>query len=441
MKAQTKKRYKGELKMDKITQFIEMKIAPPLIKFSQLKYVQVVQRTGLGIMSLLIIGSLFLLLASFPSPTYLEFLGDFRGKLAAASGVGTSFIALFTTITTSYALVEWYEKNLGEKTDVVQPMILAVASFLLVNPAQTVQTVVEGSTEPGSFTGVPSVALGALGVFSAIIVGIVTVEMYRFFVRKNVVMKLPEGVPTMVSNAFTALIPSFFVIVFWWFISYVLNININEMITNLFQPLVQVGDTSGAVIIVTALNRILWSVGIHGSNIVSGVASTFWTQMMTANQAAMQAGESLPYTFTSVFMDNYIWTGLFPLAILLTRSKIARFKGLGLLALPASIFNIGEPLIFGLPIMMNPLLMIPFILSSLVLAIGSIVSQAIGLIPVPVLNVPWITPAPLKAFLAANGSWSACAFVIVGWIVTYFIYLPFIKALEKQEITLEGNMD
>ncbi|MGX6978339.1 PTS sugar transporter subunit IIC [Vagococcus elongatus] len=427
--------------MTKLTKVIETKLAPPLIRFSQMKYIQVIQRTGLGIMSLLIIGSVFLLLASFPSETYLNFLGDFRWTLAEASGVGTAFIALYTTITTSYALVEWYAKNRDEKMDVVQPMILAVASFLLVNPAETVSTVIEGAKEPGSFTGVPSAALGALGVFTAIIVGIVTVEMYRFFVRKKIVMKLPDGVPEMVSNAFTSLFPSFFVIVFWWLLRSVLHINISEIISSIFEPLVTVGDSSFAMIIVTLLNRILWSVGIHGSNIVSGVAGTFWTQMMTANQTAMQAGEVLPYTFTSVFMDNYIWSGLFPLAFMLTRSKLPRFKALGALALPATLFNIGEPLIFGLPIMMNPLMMIPFILSSLVLAISSAVFQAIGLIPVPVLNVPWITPAPIKAFLSTNGSWAAMLFVIAGWIISFLIYSPFVKALEKQELVLESEME
>lgn len=426
--------------MDKITEFVEEKLAPPLIKFSQLKYIQVIQRTGLGIMSLLVIGSLFLLLASFPSEGYLNFLGEFRWKLAAASGVGTAFIGLYTTITTSYALVEWYNKNRGEDHDIIQPMILAVASFLLVNPAQTVSTIIEGQAEPGTFTGVPSAALGALGVFTAIIVGIVTVELYRFFINKKIVMKLPDGVPPMVSNAFTALFPSLFVIIFWWFISQVLSINISEVISKVFEPLVAVGDTPWTVMVVTFLNRLLWSVGIHGSNIVSGVAGTFWTQMMAANQTAMQAGEALPYTYTSVFMDNYIWTGLFPLSLVLLTTKSPRMKAIGALALPASLFNIGEPLIFGLPIMLNPLLMIPFVLSSTVLAIASIVCQMIGLIPVPVLNVPWITPAPIKVFLATSGSWSAAIFVVVGWIVTLAIYYPFIKAQERQDLSLENQL-
>src|SRR5690625_2892592 len=105
MKAHTRARRKRKI-MDRLTKFIEEKIAPPLIKFSQLKYVQVMQRTGLGIMSLLVIGSFFLLIASFPFDPWLEFLGDFRWTIAAASGVGTGVIALYTVITTSYALVE-----------------------------------------------------------------------------------------------------------------------------------------------------------------------------------------------------------------------------------------------------------------------------------------------------------------------------------------------
>ncbi|WP_223850002.1 hypothetical protein [Schleiferilactobacillus harbinensis] len=101
--------------MDHITKFVEEKIAPPLIKFSQYRYIQVIQRTGLGIMSLLIIGSIFTLLSAFPVPAYQNFIGGFKTTLASAAGVGTAFIALYTVITTSYALVEWYNKNKGEK--------------------------------------------------------------------------------------------------------------------------------------------------------------------------------------------------------------------------------------------------------------------------------------------------------------------------------------
>ncbi len=419
--------------MQKMTNFIEKRIAPPLIKFANLRYVQVIQRNGLGIMSLLVIGSIFLLFASFPIPAYLNFLGDFRWTIAAASGVGTSFIALYTVATTSYATVEWYNKNRDEKTDIMQPMILAIASYLLLNPAETVSTVVKGSKTAGTFTGVPTTYMGALGVFAAIIIGILTVEIYRFFVRRNWTIKLPENVPPMVANSFTALIPSFFVVVIWWLIGSVLKINLPQVIADIFKPLVAVGDTPIAMLIATVLNRGLWSVGIHGGNIVGGVAGTFWTQMVAANQAAFAKGAALPYTYTSIFQDVYVMTGLVPLALCLLLVKSKRYKGMGALSIVPAMFNIGEPLIFGLPIMLNPLMMIPFILSPVLMNVLAIIFVSIKWIPVPVLSVPWITPAPIKAFLATGGSIPALLFVLLGWIVSFMIYYPFVRALDSAE--------
>lgn len=419
--------------MNKLTKFVEEKLAPPLIKFSQLKYVQVMQRTGLGIMSLLVIGSIFLLIASFPADSWLNFLGDFRWTIAAASGVGTSFLALYTVITTSYGLVEYYN-NHGESHDIIQPMILAVASFLLLNPAETVSTLIEGQADPGAFTGVPTMYLGALGVFSALIVAIITVELYRFFINKNLVIKMPDGVPPMVSQAFAALIPSAIIITMWWFIGHVIAINVPELIASLFKPLVAVGDTPAVVVLATFLNRILWSVGIHGSNIVNSVGGTFWGHMSNVNLELATAGQPLEYTFTSVFMDNYIWTGLFPLSLALLLSKSPRLRGLGGLSMAAALFNIGEPLIFGLPIMFNPLMMIPFVLSYVVLAIVAIILVKLSWIPVPYLMISWITPAPIKTYLATNGDIRAVIFVLLGWVFMFAVFYPFVKTIEKQDL-------
>ncbi|WZU02923.1 PTS transporter subunit EIIC [Erysipelothrix sp. D19-032] len=177
--------------MEALTRFIEERIAPPLIKFSQLKYVQVMQRTGLGIMSLLVVGSVFLLVASFPFDPWLKFLGDFRWVIAKI-GVGTSFIALYTVITASYGLVEFYNKQRGENHDIIQPMILSVASFLLLNPTQTVTTLIEGIASLENSQEFQQAYLGAVGVFAALIIAIVTVEVYRFVINRKLVIKMPK---------------------------------------------------------------------------------------------------------------------------------------------------------------------------------------------------------------------------------------------------------
>ena len=418
--------------MEKLTRFIEEKIAPPLIKFSQMRYVQIIQRTFITFTGLLIVGSLFLLLASFPVQGYKDFIGTFSAKFAAASGVGTSFIGLFVVISASFATIEYYNKN-GENNDILGPVILSVACFFLIVPAQTVKTFIEGK-DPGTFAGVPTDFLGPKGVFAALIIAIVTAELYRFFVRKKLVIKMPEGVPPMVAQAFVALIPSLLIVTFWWVIRVVLNINLPQIIMNAFQPLVSAGDSVATVMTSSFLNRILWSVGIHGGNVVGSVASPIWTQMNVANQAAMAAGESLPHLFSGVFYDNYIWIGLAPLSAIMCFSKSKRIKALGVLSLPAALFNIGEPLIFGLPIVMNPLMMIPFVLSYMVIAVVAVVLVSTGILPVPVLTVPWITPAPIKAFLSTNGSFAASLFVIATWVILAVVFWPFVKAMEKNDL-------
>lgn len=418
--------------MEKLTRFIEEKIAPPLIKFSQMRYVQIIQRTFITFTGLLIVGSLFLLLASFPVQGYKDFIGTFSAKFAAASGVGTTFIGLFVVISASFATIEYYNKN-GENNDILGPVILSVACFFLIVPAQTVKTFIEGK-DPGTFAGVPTDFLGPKGVFAALIIAIVTAELYRFFVRKKLVIKMPEGVPPMVAQAFVALIPSLLIVTFWWVIRVVLNINLPQIIMNAFQPLVSAGDSVATVMTSSFLNRILWSVGIHGGNVVGSVASPIWTQMNVANQAAMAAGESLPHLFSGVFYDNYIWIGLAPLSAIMCFSKSKRIKALGVLSLPAALFNIGEPLIFGLPIVMNPLMMIPFVLSYMVIAVVAVVLVSTGILPVPVLTVPWITPAPIKAFLSTNGSFAAALFVIATWVILAVVFWPFVKAMEKNDL-------
>lgn len=423
--------------MEKFTGFIEEKIAPPLIRFSQMRYVQIMQRTFISFTGLLIIGSLFLLLASFPIPGYKELIGEFSAKFAAASGVGTSFIGLFVAVAAAYATMEYYTEKKGEKNDILGPVILSVSCFFLMVPAQTVKTVVEGSEKAGSFAGVPTDFLGPKGVFAALIISIVTCELYRFFVRKKLVIKMPNGVPPMVSQAFVALIPGALIITFWWLIRVVFNIDLPAMIMGVFEPLISAGDNAWTVFTATFLNRILWAVGIHGGNVVGAVASPVWTQMNAANQAAAIAGTSLPHMFSGAFYDNYIWIGLAPLALVMCTSKSKRLKALGILALPATLFNIGEPLIFGLPIVMNPLMMIPFVISYVVIAIVAVGLASIGIIPIPALTAPWITPAPIKTWIATGGSIPAVLFVIVTWIILAFVFWPFVKTIERHDLRIE----
>lgn len=425
--------------MEKFTGFIEEKIAPPLIRFSQMRYVAIMQRTFISFTGLLIVGSLFLLLASLPVPGYKEFIGEFSAKFAAVSGVGTSFIGLFVTIAAAHATIEYYNTKRGEKNDLLGPVILAVACFFIMVPAQSVATVVEGAAKPGSFTGVPMDFLGPKGVFAALIISIVTCELYRLFVNKKLVIRMPQGVPPMISQAFVALIPAAIIVTLWWFIKVVCSIDLPSLIMGAFAPLISAGDSPGTVFTATFLNRILWAVGIHGGNVVGAVASPIWTQMNAANIAAMIDGSAIPHMFSGAFYDNYIWIGLAPLSTVMIFTKSKRLKALGWLSLPAALFNIGEPLIFGLPIVMNPLMMIPFVISYMVIAVVAVLLVSSGILPVPVLTAPWIMPAPIKTWIATAGSIPAVLFVLITWVILAFVFWPFVKAIEKNDLRIEAE--
>ncbi len=425
--------------MEKITNFIENHIAPPLMKFAQLKYVRIIQRTFISMTGLLIIGSLFLLFAQLPIPAYQDFIGKFASVFTSASGVATGIISVLAVVASAIATIEYYNAIDEFKLDYFGPVLIAVASFFLINPAITVETVIAGGT--GSFKGFAAGAFGATGIFTGLIVSIASVEIFRYLLKRNMTLKMPAGVPPMVTQAFAALIPGFVVVTFWWIIRFVFNFDLSATIMGLFEPLISVGDTSVSVFLATFMNRLLWSVGIHGGTVVNAVGRPIWEAMNAANLEASVLGTAIPYRFSGIFMDNYIWIGLAPLALLLITSKSKRLKALGLLALPAALFNIGEPLMFGLPLVLNPLFMIPFILSYLVIAVFAVVGVTTGILPVPVLNIPWITPAPIRTLLATNGNFIAMVYVLLMWLFLALVFYPFVKILERQDLEKEAEAE
>lgn len=419
--------------MNKFTEFIEEKIVPPLTKIANFKYLQILQKTFVSIMSLLLIGSLFLLVAELPIQAWKDLLGpDISALLKRASGVGTQVLALYVAVATAYYAIEYYNNKdeQDKKLDPMPPVLLTIASFLLLYTNPVIEKV----------TYLELGMLGAKAVFSAIIVSLVTVEIYRFFIKKKLVIKMPEGVPPMIMEAFMALIPSAVAILFWWTVRWILNIDVLTIVLNMFKPLISAGDSVFGVITNTVFNRGLWFVGIHGGNVVGSVVDPVLRTMDAANLAAAQAGEVLPHIASYTFMDQYVWVGLAPFALCLMTSKSKHLKAMGLLALPAALFNIGEPLNFGVPIVLNPILMIPSILAFVVIGILSYGGVAMGMLPTPYLAIPWTVPAPIKAFLGTNANPMAFAWVLVTWVIMFAIFYPFVKSLDRDHLKEESEL-
>lgn len=252
---------------------------------------------------------------------------------------------------------------------------------------------------------------------------------------------MPDGVPPSVSQSFSSLIPAGVIIATIWVIRVLIGIDVNEVIQFIFKPLVFGLSTLPGLMVYTLLVCFLWSCGIHGDNVLSGIASPIFLGYLAANTLAFQNGEPIPYEIADGFWILFMCLGgtgsTLGLVLAMLRSKSKMYKSLGKMAFPSAIFCINEPVIFGFPIVMNPVMMIPFVVTPMVLGSTTYFLMKVGLVGKIVFQVPWTIPPIIGPYLATNGSvgaaiWSACTIVIA-----YLIYLPFFKIAEKKQVLIE----
>jgi|SRR5690625_2661428 len=385
-------------------------------------------------MPLIIIGSIFLILGNLPIEGYTDWLDKIGLEPIFNKIVDGSFgiMALVATFGVANSLSEDYE------VDGISAGIIAISSFLIVTP----NLIVEAEH------GVPYEFLGSSGLFVAIIVGLLSTEIFRFFVQKNFTIKMPSGVPVAVESSFAALIPGLMVILFWGLIYLLLILagveNIHMLLTSILgKPLGLLGGSLWGTLIIIALNSIFWFVGIHGANTINPIIQPIWLQNSDANRIAFQAGQEVPHIINHEFVMNFAWLGgggatigLVICLVLFTKSK--NNKTMGRITLAPGLFNINEPVLFGLPIVLNFKYLIPFILAPMATAIITYISMATGLVAKPVgIVVPWTMPPVISGYLATGGKISGAVIQIITLSVTVLIYYPFVKAADRIQIKTE----
>ncbi len=430
--------------MSKKLNFLEEKLLPIAGKIAEQKHLQAV-RDGLAVsMPLVIVGSLFLVIGFLPIEGYNEFMAGIFGenwltKLLYPTGATMDIIAIFSSFGIAYRLAQSYN------VDALQAGALSVASFILATPYNIFFTPegAEKALEVGNV--IPKVYMGGKGVFVSIILALLTTEIYRIIIQKDIVIKMPEGVPPAVSRSFTALIPSLVVLTIVWLLRIGIEAtsfeNIHEIIgTLLTKPLSAVGASLPGIVICVFLIGLFWSLGIHGYGIVGAIMNPIWLTLLEENRVAFQANPDamVPNIVNSQFLLIFIFLGgagaTLALAFLLaSRAKSKQLKNLGKLAFGSSIFNVNEPIIFGVPIVMNPILAIPFILVPVVLTIVTYTAMKLGWVARPVgIRVPWTTPIIISGYLATGGKISGAVMQIVNFILATLIYYPFFRIYDKK---------
>ena len=426
--------------------FIEKKLMPIAAKMSANKSLVAI-RDGITLsMPLLIIGSLFMIIASFPIPGWEEWLGKIGVAGYLWKGVDGSFSLL--GLVSVFGIAYSYSRQ--EKVDGVASGLIALSSFITVTPYvnRAVVTLANPNVAlPDGFAvpaGVNASYLSAKGVFVAIIIGLISAAMYNWFIKRNIQIKLPDAVPPAVSRSFSAIIPGAVIITMWLIVYGILDANnlpnLHELAqTVLGGPLGLIGSSVIGVMLIAGLNSIFWFVGIHGGNTVNAIMKPTWIDNLASNVAAYKAGEPLQEIFTTPFMDNFVYIGGggATIGLVLAIAWYARkkngskqTKAIAPLTVVPGLFNINEPAMFGLPVVMNVTLLVPFILAPMVNVLVAWAAMSSGLVPLTRAEASWTMPPILSGFLT-TGSVMGAVLQIVLIIIDIALYLPFFIAVEK----------
>ncbi len=415
--------------------WFERYLVPPLGTLASNIYLQAIRDAFIIFtLPLIIAGSLFLIIANPPIPVLQTLLKPYENAILVPFQLSFGLMAIFLSFGVAYSLAQY------RRTEPVQPGILAMVLFLVASmPIRNLATMPLGEVLP---------YLGGQGLLVGILMGILATEVMRRFRGSRFTINLPKTVPPNVKRAFEALIPTMLLLTaVWgleWFISShtymtadhtVHQLTLPVLLMNLFQPLVVVQDSYPAALLEIILMMLLWSVGIHGMNVVTAIAAPFWFTTLAANATGGHGIVTEPFfhIFAHLGGSGATW----PLVIYMLRSRSTQLRTVGKVALGPAIFNINEPVTFGVPMVLNPIMMIPFVLVPVLIVTINYAVFAFGWVHVPIVIQPFTMPLGVSGFLATGGDIRGSVLQFFDLAVSALIYYPFFKAWERVLIARE----
>ena len=408
---------------------IQVNIQKLASKIHENRYIDAITKGLMGILPVTIIGAIGSLINALPVDAYQNFLisNNLKEITSIPTEVATNLISLYAVFLITFKFVESYE------LDGVSAGILSLLSFFIVTPYSF-----DSEVKNYAIQNIPALWLGGLGLFTAIIVAVVTSKIYVSIVLKGWVIKMPEGVPPTIAKSFVALIPGFIISFIWLVVRFIFSItmfdNIHRLIYSVISaPLTSLGGTFTAMLIAMLLIQLLWIFGVHGPLIVLSILLPIWTPLGTENLAAYNAGLEIPNIISGALSAQVLFMGsgaTLGLAFLMLKAKSEQYRILGKLALIPNMFGINEPLIFGLPVIMNLTLAIPFILTPVIILVSAYLGMVSGVLPMlPGFSAPLGTPVIISGFI--SGGWRWGVFQLMMIVISYLMYLPFFRKLDS----------
>lgn len=350
-------------------------------------------------------------------------------KLNPIAGGLVSFAAFISTIPQTITIVT-------DLAGLDKSVIKALVDFGL--------TVSEKGLETSEWGTIKVAYAGATGLFTAMIIGLLSAEIYCFLMKKKVTIKMPDTVPPAVNKAFASMIPGIVAIYVSAFIGFIAvqlsGQSLNDLVSTYIQtPLLGLSQGWFSVVLLSFLVQLFWFFGLHGHNVLGPVLDGIYLPALLENTAAHEAGKTLPYIWTRGSFDAYGQMGgsgvtiAFIIAVFLF-SKRQEYRAVAKLSAPMGVFNINEPVTFGIPMVLNPLFVIPWLIVPPICCGIAYAATALGLIPPVYVAIPWITPPGLYAFLATGGNVLAGLVSLFNVFVAFLIWTPFVVAANKVEV-------
>ena len=419
---------------NKLIGFFE-KSQPFFDRLGSSAYLQVISSAMMGTLGVIFVGSIAVLLAVLPSTvSALSFLAAYSPMFLKINNITIGAMSLYVVVLIAYQLV----KRLEPEEDGISASIISLLCFLIITPLDT--------TTDG-VTAIPATWLGAQGVFSAMIVGLVSARLYLEIKRRNLTIKMPASVPPMVSNIFeslvqTILIAILFIMINWLFIITSYG-SMNQFIYSIIQgPLQGIGGNITAMIVISLICQLLWFFGIHGTNVTMPVVQALWMAMDAENLTALAAGNPLPNITGYAFFSIITWGGTsLGLVLLMLRAKSKQYREVGKIGLVPILFGIGEPVVFGTPLVLNFKLAIPLITNNSICLLISYICIKLGIVSV-FSGVAPVFGMPIGLYAAFQGSVSIIVLhLILQFIIGPLLWYPWFKRLDKETYEQEQLLE
>lgn len=414
--------------------FDSSKIIGPIMKFVNMRGIIALKDGMLAILPLTVVGSIFLILGQIPSDginsAVASVLGnDWTEPLMQVYAGTFAIMGLISCFSIGYS----YAKNSG-----VEPLpagVLSLSAFFITLRSSYIPADGEAIGD-----ALEKVWFGGQGIVGAIIIGLAVGAIYTLFIQKNIVIKMPEQVPEAISKQFAAMTPAFAIFLISM-ITYIISKATTggtfiELIYKVIQtPLQGLSSSLPGAIGIAFFISFLWWFGVHGQSVVNGIVTSLLLANLDANKDLLAQGnlslEKGAHIVTQQFLDSFLLisgSGItFGLVIaMLFTAKSQQYKALGKVAAFPAIFNVNEPITFGFPIVMNPIMFVPFIAVPVLSALLVYGSIAIGFMaPFSGVTLPWSTPAIISGLMVAG--WQGAVVQILIMLISVVFYYPFFK--------------